>query len=447
MRTTDDVRALSVAPAMRAPRRGAPAALTLLGGALLVVAAGAIIGASGVSVVRHPTDFSIYYAAARALATGRNPYDWHVLRQITPDIPSPGYVYPLWGLLLVLPLAWMPLHVAAGIWLMLNLVWLGLALGLLLRMCGLPLRGYWLIGLFALTCLSIPGLFVLIQGQISLLLLASTVAALWATRAGRGRLAGALIVVALVKPQLTWMPLLVVLAIAWRRGIGRRTLMSAGAVLASLAALSFALRPDWVAGWLAALRADAGAGGGGPHTYGANMGTIPALAAHLPLLLGIALLVACGLVGVQLIVWQGMRVMTYQWRGNGVDQLTWLAIAICIGTALSPWMWIYDGVFWLVPVVVAIARGPSWRRWASMLVYWGVPWAIRLAHVAAAGGGTSLNKLEDVVVAPTLLALALVWTHHGPSHYSGARLPAPVPATDVTPASVSLSPTRPVGQN
>jgi hypothetical protein len=376
-----------------------------------LIGLGAALGVSGSAVVRAPADFRIYYAATRVLLAGGNPYDWHALRHVVASVPAPGYVYPLWGLFVILPLAWLPLPLASGIWLMFNLACLALALTLLARVSGLALRSYWLPGLFMLTCCSVPGVFALLQGQIALPLLVATVGAFRAAQRGHGGWAGALIALALLKPQLTWLPALVVLAVAWRRGQGRQALVVTAGLTVALLGLSFLLRYGWLGGWLTTLGQDAGQGGTGTRALWANMGTAPALAAHLPAPLGALVLLLAGAAGLGLLWWCGVRALGARAAGGpapNTDELALLAAAIVVATVLSPWMWIYDGVFWLVLVVGANARGPAWRRWASLATFWGVPWAIRLLHLAATrAGGTSLNKLEDVVVAPLLLALLL----------------------------------------
>lgn len=381
----------------------------LIGAGAALCALGAGLGASGFALVRSPTDFGVYYAAARVLAAGGDPYNWHALRQVVPEVPALGYIYPLWSVLPILPLTWLPLPEAAGVWLILNLACLALAVGVLASLVGLPGRSYWLPALSVLTCLSIPGLFVLIQGQISIMLLAAVLGAFWAAVRGRGAWTGVLIALALVKPQLTWLPALVILAVAWRHGGGRAAIGTASACLALFALVSFALRPDWLGQWIFALREDAAQGGSGAQALRANMGTIPALAAHLPPPLGVLLLALSLMAGAALLIALGRRALSQSEPRDPWADATLLAVAIGVGTALSPWMWIYDGVFWLVPLALAVARGPAWRRWASVVVFWLVPWSIRLWHVASAGGsGTSLNKLEDVVIAPLLIALLLI---------------------------------------
>lgn len=389
----------------------------LLGtGAVALVSLGAALGASGSAVVREPTDFTIYYAAAHVLLAGGNPYGWHALRQVVPDVVPLGYVYPLWGILVFVPLAALPLNVAAGIWLVVNLTCLALALILLARLAGISPRSRWLPGLFLATCGSIPGLFAVLQGQIALPLLVAVVGAAWAARRGLGGWTGALLALALLKPQFTWLPILAVLAIAFHRGVLRSAALSLMGVAAALIVVSFVIRPVWVGNWLAALHQAENAGGAGQRALWANMGTVPALAVHLPAPLGAAVLMLAGLAGVFSLAMLAARALTAPAGSlhtspdaTALAEARLLAGAILVGSVLTPWMWIYDGVFWLVPVAIAVARGPGWRRWGSLLALVALPWLVRAIHVASTpAAGTSLNKLEDVLVAPVLLALMLI---------------------------------------
>ena len=405
-----------------------------LGGISLALVLGGLLGMAPVALLRQPTDFSIYYAAARVLATGGDPYDWHVLQHVAPQVIAPGYVYPRWGLLPVLAIAWLPLPVAAGVWLAASCSCLVGATWTLGRLAGIPSRSFWLPGLVGLVCLSIPGLFVLIQGQASMLLLAALVGAYAALRADRPRWTGVLLALALAKPQLTSLPALAVLFVAWRRHTFPQVALWAGGALGALIALSFAARPRWPVGWLAALAADAAQGGGGAQALRANMGTVPALATHLPALAGVLLLAMAVGAGAWLLLVLAHRVADEE---TSRADLELVSGAICVGTALSPWMWIYDGVLWLVPLIVLVAWASGWRRWLALAVFWALPWGIRLWHVAAsANGGTSLNKLEDVLVAPLLLALLLATTP-GALAPPWLRPPGPAPASVSQPATHS----------
>jgi Glycosyltransferase family 87 len=409
-----------------------------LGGVVLALLLGALLGLAHVALLRTPADFSIYYSAARVLASGGNPYSWHALQRVMPQVIPPGYVYPLWGLLPALAIAWLPLPVAAGVWLAASSCALVYAIWALGRFVGIPSRSYWLPALVGVVCLSVPGLFVLIQGQVSLLLLAALVGAYAALKSGQQRWAGVLLALALAKPQLTLLPALAIAAVAWRGTTFAQVARWAAGTLGIFVALSFVVRPYWLAGWFAAVGADAAAGGGGARALRANMGTIPALAAHLPAAAGVGLLAASVAAGGWLLVVLARRVAV---QASPRTEVGLLAGAICVGTVLSPWMWIYDGVLWLVPLLALVRWETSWRRWLGLAAFWALPWAVRLWHAAgSASGGTSLNKLEDVLVAPLLLVALL-----GPS---------PRPLADcwrrrfaATPASASQPATRSARQS
>jgi hypothetical protein len=114
--------------------------------------------------VRDGNDFPIYWQAARDLLAGRSPYD------VASGLH--GYVYLPWFAWALVPLALMPLPVAAWCWYAANVAftWLaGRALLDSLRDAGVPLRGATL----ALATLPLVGLFQdnFALGQANLLLL------------------------------------------------------------------------------------------------------------------------------------------------------------------------------------------------------------------------------------------------------------------------------------
>jgi hypothetical protein len=266
------------------------------------------------------------------------------------------------------------------------------------------------------TCCSIPGIFALLQGQIALPLLLAIIGSAWAARRGHGGWAGALLAMTLLKPQLTWLAVLAVLAVTYHRGVLRAALLSLGLTSAALLGVSLALRPRWPGEWLVALHQAAGAGGTGSRALWANMGTVPAVAAHLSAPLGAALLALAIIAGLLVLGRLTARTLaavpgatTSPLANAEAGEAMLLAGAILVGSVVTPWMWIYDGVFWLIPVAIAIARGPGWRRWGGLAVFVALPWIVRVLHIASArAAGTSLNTLEDVLVAPALLALLLI---------------------------------------
>lgn len=78
-------------------------------------------------------DFRGYYAAARVVLEGGNPYDYQtlapVLLSVTGKMGNNPFYYPPWFAWLMIPFAWLPYQVARGVWLFANIgLW---AIGLL----------------------------------------------------------------------------------------------------------------------------------------------------------------------------------------------------------------------------------------------------------------------------------------------------------------------------
>ena len=78
------------------------------------------------SFVLYGKDFRGYYAAARVLVSGGNPYDYQqvapVLLQITGEMGNNPYYYPPWFTWIFLPLVALPFQIARAAWMAFNLV-------------------------------------------------------------------------------------------------------------------------------------------------------------------------------------------------------------------------------------------------------------------------------------------------------------------------------------
>ena len=76
-------------------------------------------------------DFRGYYAAARVVLNGGDPYDYgqvsQILLDVTGEMGNNPYYYPPWFCLLVVPLALLPFELSSMIWIALTLgvYWLG----------------------------------------------------------------------------------------------------------------------------------------------------------------------------------------------------------------------------------------------------------------------------------------------------------------------------------
>jgi hypothetical protein len=163
---------------------------------------------------------------------------------------DPGlFAYPFYTVFLLFPLAWLPYAWVEAIWLvLLEFALIGSVL-LYVSLIGWRLPG-WLLALTALWAVVFyhSGRTILL-GQFAGLVLAWTVAVLWALRRGYDIAAGILLALTTVKPQMSI--LLVPALLLW--GVGQRRwrfVGGFGAVMLFLLGISFILLPGWLAEFL-----------------------------------------------------------------------------------------------------------------------------------------------------------------------------------------------------
>lgn len=173
------------------------------------------------------TDFFYYFCVSKlvVLGHGGQAYDIHALghleRTLAYPVRVPGgvipNVYPPFFALSLAPLAQLPYTVAYLIWLALSCVLLCVCLRALERYMDLQQRGRLVFRV--VTLCSLPVVIALVQGQVSVVLLALLTGAFVALRLGRDQVAGALIGLVAVKPQFV-VPLVLLLLLQRRwRGV------------------------------------------------------------------------------------------------------------------------------------------------------------------------------------------------------------------------------------
>jgi hypothetical protein len=208
-------------------------------------------------------DFLPYWAAARLLAGGDNPYDPSSLRSLghetRPDRgQDQGEAFaswnPPWLLLFLLPLGLLPFDFAVRIWFLCQVALIVAASVLAWRMSARRSGSVGLLLAVAVGLGSGQSLVALLAGQVSGLLLIGLVLGAWWLHAGKDRLAGAALLFATVKPHVTYfaLGLLVLWVIRHRRWhvfVG----LAAAAVL-SMAAL-WAIFPGWLSAYVKLLAA------------------------------------------------------------------------------------------------------------------------------------------------------------------------------------------------
>jgi hypothetical protein len=115
----------------------------LISVAWVLLAPGIILTAADLFPLPPQVDFAAYYLAAGALRAGWDPYDPQVLAQLasTAGVPEyTPYIYPPLLAVIVMPLAALPYHIAAAIWLALSAAALVCALTILRSIVDIPDR-------------------------------------------------------------------------------------------------------------------------------------------------------------------------------------------------------------------------------------------------------------------------------------------------------------------
>lgn len=301
-------------------------------------------------------DFYPWWAAARLrLFEGRDPYSPDTVRQMQimlygaprpPEMDQQAFHYPAQLLVLLFPLWFIRnIEIAAA-------VWDGLSAVLLLA-------SFWLI--YDLREKKMPGwvpallviwqypLLMLFQAQIASLPLFALLLGMWAAIRGRDILAGAVLVLAVAKPELALVPWAVMLLLAFYR---RRWKMIVAFITAHglLFLLSLAVAGWWLPGWLGAIGRYSG--------YAASTWIPRAAWQWHPLLLA-------GLVG-----WAAFVLLKTRWSA-----LAAYAAAVPLGMLLLPQTLVWNLTLLIIPLGIAAGKKSSW----FVLTAWAAGWTLFFA--------------------------------------------------------------------
>ncbi len=205
------------------------------------------VGAGLISLLWFGIDFRGYYAAARVLLAGGNPYDYRLvaetLLQVTGGMGNNPYYYPLWFAWIFIPLAWLPFQTARAVWMALNVVLWNISLWNLDQLLPLPPKGWKRYALFLfVTILFAWATFA--REQAGTLLFALLLAALLAVQQNKPLQAGWLLAWLLVKPNVTLGVVLALVVWLLRKKRPQAVAWMAAALLILLA-VSTALTPGW----------------------------------------------------------------------------------------------------------------------------------------------------------------------------------------------------------
>lgn len=200
-----------------------------------------------ISFVLFGQDFRGYYAAARVLLAGGNPYDYHqvaqVLLDVTGEMGNNPYYYPPWFSWLFVPVALLPFQIARAIWMMLNVILWNLGLLRLGEAMPWPAPGWRRYALFALATFSFAWITWRYE-QAGILVFFMLVELILSIHRQKWIRAGIWMALLLVKPNIT---LIVVTGISlWllRKAQWRPVLVML-LTLVVLLSISTAITPNW----------------------------------------------------------------------------------------------------------------------------------------------------------------------------------------------------------
>ncbi len=337
-------------------------------------------------------DFMSLWTGGKAVLLGLNPYNpevWQSLRaangsQWMPDARAP---FPLWTFLLMTPFALLPLPWAAALWMAVSEALLGVTLyGVIVLLKAyrpLPIEvGLLAIGAYA----SIITILVLINGQMTLFLLALLVLFLWLLKTKRLFWAGFALAFTALKPNpfILFIPL-IGLWLLWSRQW--RVIIGGAAGGFALLASSWLAQPGWVSGWMHAR---------GKTSVVTITPTVWGLSAEIA---GNWWLPVGMLLTVLITVW--VAYLIFSQPRLPAEAVVSLAMAASLLT--TPYAWAYEQALLFLPWAWLFA---VWRNRRAAQGVWTllalvVPWGLFL--IAAARSNDSLGFISP------LLALGGLW--------------------------------------
>ena len=387
------------------------------GGAILVFAAIVVVylllvyGAyqTFTSQVPGGNDFYPRWRGTRALfLDGQDPYSAEVTLQIQMDMygrpardeeDQVAFAYPLYVAFLVLPFALLPYPLAQASWLSaLVLAALG-TLIVILRTLDWNPRPVVLIGLALWSVLFYPTARSIILGQISIVVLAAVALALWALERGHDALAGCLLALATVKPQMIFLIVPFLLLVSLRRG-AYRTVAAFLFAMAVLALLSFIVLPTWIQSFVAGL----GSYQSYTSIYREGKSPLGVIAGYLlpsEFAAPVTVLISVALVGYMVYVW----IVSTKARANPCQALFFTMVVTLLIPAQTGTT---NQVLLLLPIVYGLALFPGSRvmRMGMPSLLLVGPWILFLLAFSAINGEHAIMS----VPLPILTLVVLPWT-------------------------------------
>ncbi|OQY34817.1 MAG: hypothetical protein B6243_05260 [Anaerolineaceae bacterium 4572_5.2] len=229
--------------------------------------------------------FARWYGGKELVLHERNPYDREIEleaqqamfgRHTRPDEDQVNFAYPLYTIYLFLPLTLVPYSWAQAIWMVvLQFSLMGGTLILFDLAKWRPRLWLFIVTLFW-SIFFYPGARAIMLGQFSILVFLFLTIAVWGLMNGHDRLAGAILPLATIKPQMVFLVIPLLLLWAWRQKRWQ-FIVAFGASTAVLLLTSLLWVPDWIFRFLGNLSAYSGYVGFGSPLENMTARLLPAL--------------------------------------------------------------------------------------------------------------------------------------------------------------------------
>jgi hypothetical protein len=341
-------------------------------------------------------DFMSLWGGSWAIRHDVNTYDADIWAPLRIELGSKwrtgdaGNPFPMWTLLLVMPLSLLPLGWGAAVWLALNQLLLGLTVYFLLIELGGRKPSVFEFALIAIGVFAFRGTLVtLLNGQITIVLMLALTLFLVFIKRDKPFWAGVALAFIILKPNpfIIFAPLIALWLI-----LHKKYRIIAGGVTAVLVmlALTLAILPGWLLEWQNVREKT----GSSPRSF------------IMPTLWGVGTEISvqwAPLIGLVLVVGLTAVLGWYLYTRKDLTAQEVLSLAIVGSLLATPYAWAYEHMLLLIPLILYFTRLD--RRWLAWLMWLALafilPWFFFQVSQERSAGTTE-------VLTP-LLAMAVVW--------------------------------------
>jgi hypothetical protein len=368
-------------------------------------------------------DLSVFWSGARTVWQGGNPYEFSpgsLFHRIANAAGGDSDIFlsPFFLTLLFMPLAALPLNLAALVWLIFSQFALGVSVYLLLKLAGQRVTPPVLLQATLLVVFWRYSFEVMILNNLSLLMLGAAVLSYYCSRTGRPFRAGAVAALLLLKPQIVFLilPLLLVvpttgegeLKASWLNRATYRRWLGFGAGCLVFGVYSFGVYPGWVGEWLKA------AGGRYTPQFDSEMASVRSVAALVvgdQLVTPVYGLLAAVICLAALVIW---------WRNRyNVRDFSFVLALVCgLNLLAAPYTRSYDFCLLLIPLLYSFFklrqlekadRKTGRQKFHWSLLWWALlilVWPLHLLTI------TTTFAWENLVTLALIGAVAFTWRRY-----------------------------------